>query len=379
MSHTPSAILAVSSTDRYTVGVTGGGPARKDSALLNLYEGIGQPGNQFQISSSGAFIYGYIKRIVVSQVQVDYRIPTIVPSNGVTFGSFGANDAEKPKRLGNNIFPIAWGNSPADIGVSFIELPYGFYTPEELASMLTVLIRQLIPQLLNMTVIYGNAGTGNDPANPNNPTNGIWGYGNSFTFFVDVASQYRFFFPSYAVLKDPPSQGGVGLNDDQLIIVLKTYRLFGITVEVSAERNSQGVKLLQTASPTFLYTPYIDIVSNNLTKFQKVKDSDTTPTGRVALISRVYLSGVGAPVNTVGPLPTPNPSLPFTSPSSSPGCEPFIMTADLNNPKVIRWNKDETVYNMDFTLYDQYGDLIYWTNDNPTEFQMTLLCQEEDD
>jgi hypothetical protein len=366
MSHTPSAILAVSSTDRYTVGVTGG-PSRKDSGLLNLYEGIGQPGNQFQLSSTGAFIYGYIRRIAISQVQVEYRIPTVVPSNGVQFGNAGANDPTKAKRLGNDIFAIAWNTiGPQDPTISYINIPYGFYSPDELAAMIQAQITTLIPDLGSMVVTYSNAGTGDNPADPNNPTQpGNIGYGNSFTFNIGAGSNYRFFFPSYNYLSAPVSAGGAGLDDEQLIIILKTYRLFGITVEVSADNNSSPIPLLQAASPNFLFTPYIDIVSNNLTKFQKVKDSNTTTTGRVALISRIYLSGATYPQPTSG--------------AYTLGSEPFTLTTDLNTPKIIRWNKDETVYNLDFSVYDQYGDLIYWTNDNPTEFQMTLLCMEEDD
>jgi hypothetical protein len=359
MSHTPSAILAVSSTDRYTIGVAGN-PARKDTALLNLYEGIGQPGNQFQLSSSGAFIYGYIKRIIVSQIQIDYRIPTIVPSNGVQIDAQGANDPTKPKRIGNDKLAIGFRNPSGNPIVRFIQLPYGFYTPEELAAMLTALLLDNIPQLTGMLVTYRNAGEGDDPANPDSPTApGLIGYGNSFLFYTDPSGQ-GFFFPNYDLLKNV-----YGLDDEQLILVLKTYTTLGITAEISNSVTDAFYSRIQTASPNFLFTPYIDIVSNNLTKFQKVKDSDTTTSGRVGMIARMYLSGVGAPVNTTA--------------TSSPGCEPFIMTADLNNPKIIRWNKDETVYNLDFSLYDQYGDLIYWTNNNPTEFQMTLLCQEEDE
>jgi len=365
MYHNASAILAVSSLDRYTTGIAGS-PARKDTGLLNLYEGIGQPGNEFQLSSSGAFIYGYIKRIAISQVQLEYRIPTVVPSNRIQFGNVGANDPTKAKRLGNDIFAIAWGTAgPQDPDIAYINIPYGFYSPDELAAMMQVQIRSLIPDLSGMTVTYSNAGTGDNPLDPNQPTQpGNIGYGNAFTFQVDPNSNYRFFFPSYNYLKAPMGAGGGGLNDDQLIIILKTYRLFGITIEVSRDDRAFIIPIIQTASPNFLFTPYIDIVSNNLTKFQKVKDSDTTTTGRVALISRTYLSGATYPQPTSG--------------AYTIGSEPFTLTADLNTPKIIRWNKDETVYNLDFSLYDQYGDLIYWTNDNPTEFQMTLLCQEED-
>jgi len=37
------------------------------------------------------------------------------------------------------------------------------------------------------------------------------------------------------------------------------------------------------------------------------------------------------------------------------------------------------VYNLDFQLFDQYGDQLFWTPNYATEFQMTLTCMEEDD
>ena len=56
------------------------------------------------------------------------------------------------------------------------------------------------------------------------------------------------------------------------------------------------------------------------------------------------------------------------------GSEPFVVTADLNSPKIIRWSPDVAVPNIDFQLRDCYGDLI--PDIFPTEFQMTLLCVE---
>jgi hypothetical protein len=77
----------------------------------------------------------------------------------------------------------------------------------------------------------------------------------------------------------------------------------------------------------------------------------------------VYLSGVGNPQTTTG--------------TSALGSAPFIMTADLNSPKVIRWTPDVTVTQIDIQVKDQYGDLLpgYDKGFN-TEFQMTLLCVE---
>jgi hypothetical protein len=114
-----------------------------------------------------------------------------------------------------------------------------------------------------------------------------------------------------------------------------------------------------------MYTPYIDIYSDTLTNYQRVKDTDTTIKNTKGLIARIYLSGVGNPQTSIG--------------SSALGSAPFIMTADLNSPKVIRWTPDVTVTTIDIQVKDQYGDLLpgYDTGYN-TEFQMTILGVEHE-
>jgi len=81
------------------------------------------------------------------------------------------------------------------------------------------------------------------------------------------------------------------------------------------------------------------------------------------LIARVLLSGVGTARYTTGTMAL--------------GSTPFVMTADLNTPKVIQWTPDIAVPSIDFQLRDCYGELIPGDLERyPTEFQMTLLCVE---
>jgi hypothetical protein len=339
----PSAILAISSLDRYTTGIPNS-LARKNSALINLYTGLGQPGNNFQLSSNGAFIYGYMTRIAISQTQLDYRVPTVVPSNNV-WPQF-ANDRTQPVVIGNDTFPIFVENNPIGQQTQLVSIPYGFYTPTEMAAILTAQLRTK-RGLTTMTVTYTQS-------NPDAPA-GLTGGGNGF-IFTQPEDDGLFSFYTGEELETL-------YNTNQVISILKTYRLLGI--EQNVNRGHPATFFYLTQSPNFLYTPFIDIVSNNLTKFQKVKDSDTSVSGRTALIQRFYLSSVG----------NPQP----TSAVYALGSQPFLVTADMNTRKIIRWNKDETVYNLDFELYDQYGDPLFWTPNYPTEFQMTLLCYEADD
>jgi hypothetical protein len=355
MSYKPSAILAVSSLDRYTAAIPGT-LSRTYRPLFELITNFGQPGNSFELVSNSAFIYGYMTHLIISQIQLDYRVPTIVPSNNIF--RF-ANNPDEPTRIGNDVMPMIVGNIAGGFDLIEINIPYGFYTPEEMAAMLQIQIRAVSPRLSEMTVIYSNSGGGRSTTDPQFPVQpGDTGFGNSFIFStVDTSgTPVTFNFPEIFVLSV-----GFRYNDDQITAVLKLYRLLGITGSMIFQRLTN---YLQTSSPNFLYTPYIDIISNTLTKFQKVKDTDTSIYRRTGLLARIYLSSVGGPQET--------------SATSSLGCQPFITTADLNSPKVIRWSKDEAIYNLDFQLYDQYGDLLYWTQNNATEFQMTLMCLEDD-
>jgi hypothetical protein len=368
-------MLAINSIDRYTVPLIGSNgyllttlPASQDNSLYALYNnsyinaqdfyGIPRQGPQatsasFSLNNAGPLIYGYIRTIVISQLQIDCRIPTVVPSNQV-FPAV-SNLTYLPLRKGNDTLPILW-TEPGITKSALITIPYGFSTPDELAAMLQILIRAQSSYLATFTVTYTNSNT--TPPNTKPPGNG-----NCFVFIAPAGILFRF--PCIEELLIVP--GSFQFTKDQVTVVLKTYRLLGINITNTALNVNgfpQLVNYLTTGSPNFLFTPFVDIISQNLTKFQKIKDTDTASSKRNSIISRVYLSGVGNPQNT--------------SSSYSLGSEPFLMTADLNTPKIIRWSPDETVYNLDFQIIDQYGDLIYWDASHPTEFQMTLLCAEGD-
>ena len=83
------------------------------NSLLASYQNSDPPSNNFTIQSPGALIYGYIDRIIVSQIQLQYNIPTVI---------FGKNDT---------FF----------INQTAVTIPYGFYTPDALADVLEARIQ----------------------------------------------------------------------------------------------------------------------------------------------------------------------------------------------------------------------------------------------
>lgn len=266
------------------------------NSLLAKYQRSEPQCNNFTIQSPGALIYGYINRIIVSQIQLQYNIPTVI---------FGKNDTFY-------------------VNQSAVLIPYGFYTPDILADLLQVRIR-LATNVTDCLVTF-------------DPQDG----------FIFSSVGFTISFTNPALVPD-------AVRDN----VLKTYRLLGITKDNITSSNTQT----SFDYPNFLYTPYIDIYSDVLTNYQDIKDTNSTVAKFKGMVARIYLSGTG--------------NVQLTTPDAALGSAPFIMTADLNNCKVIKWTPDVAVPSIDFQLYDQYSDLIPGAAEGfSTEFQMTLLCIE---
>lgn len=351
----PNAILAISSLDRYNLSQgLGGKPASSSNSLENQYNKTGAPCNNFQIGGFGALIYGYIKKIQISQTQLQYNVPTVVPDG---------ND-----QMLISLVEIAFPNT---INYALLKIPFGYATPEELAALLQIQYNNSSLYALSpITIRYRSES-------------------NDFDFEVLDNQTYKLAFPTLIQIKFYLVFNNI--NPAASTIILKTYRLFGIDITNSVPSNQQ----FSGVNPEFLYTQYVDIFSTALTKYQKVKDNSSSAAGGSCLIARIFLSGEGIPQNTGGeaslasfdgtqPVPITNYAYPL-------GSRPFVVVQDCNTPKVVRWNQDEAVYTLDFQLRDQYGDLLFTQFDGGylvpndsrnsntifyTEFQMTLTCIE---
>lgn len=293
-----------------------GGTAQQpiQNSLIGQYRNLSPYCNNFTITSPGALIYGYIDRIVVSQIQLQYNIPTIC---------LGRNDK------------LAIYSDPGI--TTLLEIPFGFYTPDELAAAVDTLIANT-PSLASLDIdVQYNLLRG-------------------FTFTSQTATD--FYFPS------PEALLSNNVPQETINVILKTYRTFGMNWENSEFPTGSGSDTqISFEYPNFLYTPYIDIYSDVLTNYQNIKDTNTSVSKPKGLIARVLLSGAG--------------NIQITTDANALGSTPFVITVDLNTPKVIQWSRDVAVPSIDFQLRDCYGDLIPGDKERyPTEFQMTLLCIE---
>jgi hypothetical protein len=361
MAHEPNAILAISSTDRFITTVGGRADQPIQNVLLGTYNSplaiyLNQnvSSSDFLLSAPSALINGYIEKIVISQIQLQYNIPTVQPNR-------------------NDLLPITYSLGGGAVEIVLITIPYGFYSPDELAAMLQSRISAEFASFSlpsAWSVAYNQQSFGD--------------YASTGFNFVSPPN-ITFYFPS------PGQLGAAGLTSLQVTNVLKVYKMLGLNL-----LNNEGAGLrddqFSWSSPDFLYTPFIDIYSDALTNYQALKDTDTSVSRRKGLLARIYLSGTGSPQGTsVSYFSDPNVgnlNRFVIQPSDALGSKPFVATYDLNSPKVIKWTPDTAVNSLDFQMRDCYGDFVFdpiqeYGNISGTpadifntEFQMTLLCIE---
>ena len=281
--------LLIDSIDRYN-----------EADLPSWLAGANPPGNDFTIQRGKALLNGYFTRIAISQINLDYAIPTVI-APGATWD-------------GNNSFRIT---NTVTATTSTITIPEGYYSAAQLAAELQGLIRASAAGSVVSTCVI-------DPLTQKILiTNG----GDANVLFALPAAA------------SPLEQ--------------RTYRLLGFN---GAGTGAGAAQILARRVPLLCYTTYVDMRSEALTAFQRVKDADTAFYDKTAIFARIFLTPPGqSTVNLDGPV---------------------TLTVDYNTPKNCKWSPNQAVFNLDFTLYDDQGQLLPWSPDWPTEFHLTLLASE---
>lgn len=144
--------------------------------------------------------------------------------------------------------------------------------------------------------------------------------------------------------------------------------------EMMAWNNSQLRRTFQFGSPnvSLLSTPFVDIVCDQLTQNQGLKDGDSGDISRT-MLCRVFL--------------TPDA---FTGNVANLGSNPILIHRAFPFPKQIKWNANQPIGNLKFQVYDSQGYLLTTnegltgTMENPPNFYdsdmgdwtLTLLVSE---
>lgn len=293
--------LLIDSRDR---GTTADGLLKEDAS-------------DFVLSAKGnaALLYGYFTRVAITQISFDWFIPTI---------QNGYNDKIRVVNTTTGTTATidildASGASP------------GYYNPTELAALLE-------------DALKATAGIGN--ASLTVTFNSLYG---ALEYDTGNGDNIRFITP----LEADPSKGTLYKT------LLKTYRTLGISSGMQTVAVDTNV-----GQPPRPSTSYVDILSERLTKFQRVKDIDTDQdTPRSTQIARLYATPPGQRV--------------LVDSTSSGGSQPFTICVDYNTPKQIKWSPAEALYQIDIQVRDMDGDLLPWDGSLANwEFQLTCVASE---
>jgi len=338
-----SAFFNINSIDRYATALTP--TAQFAKILLPVARQTAIPASNFNMSLQRNLLSGYFHRLTVSEVNLQWNIPTINSQN--------------------YIFSMTANDSSGNISSSNVVLTFDYYTYTELAAHLETEIRSAFssktPNLNALTVQWTTQYSGD-----------------GYTFIFNTENDTVIEFNTGLVNSSGAINGNIGQATRAMY---KFYNMLGITDALI----SFPYNILATipSYPTLIYTSYIDIISNKLSQFMRVKDSETSWSPDTSVITRVYLSntnGISAPLlSQTGTT---------TFDTFAIGSRPFVLNYSPNTVKNIKWDPGQSIIDFDIRVVDEFGDLVPWNAKiiQPTdaeeyttevfEFQLTVLASE---
>ena len=231
----------------------------------------------------------------------DYQFPWVTPNVNVR----------------NNIFFFTGWTGTA-FQLYYVIIPEGWYIPSDLATTLQTALN---------TVQYTNY--------PNNtPVSPVYGVG-TWSVTLDAKTN-SFSISNSAVFWVPsPPINTPAINTLMNFPTINTAGFLDV---------SQLFRTVIGGVPSMAYTTYVDVVSNTLTKFQDTKDT-LTQFNYTDIMTRIYLNDE------------------LNQPNTYFGTRPTTIYRQISNPKWVKWNRDESIGQIDIQYYDDKGQLLYIPND----------------
>ena len=339
-----TAIFGIDSADRYNIDNSTG--LRIDT----------QPEYNFSLYKGQSVLNGFIKRIALTEINMEWNVPNVNTYNNKFAIGLSSTD------ISNGATDVASVNEI----ILRAELDIGFYTPLELAAALET---QLNAILTTASVLVGGA-TADLQVNIDPKTLNV-------ILVADLGTSLGEFFVPYVSVA--PFNKVDTLN-------CTMYEMMGLNSLLTSyslsPSSGAGRYEIYGSYASYLYTRYIDIISENVTKKQEVKDSSTQPPeiGATSLLARLYVGNSGLSesrfdVSGVG--------------CNIVGTRPFQLYKEYNTPKYIYWDSREFINLIDIKVYDDAGRPLYeqpeqltinagagYVAGNTAEFQITLLASE---
>jgi len=228
----------------------------------------------------------------------------------------------------NRIFAFI-GNVSGTLTQYYVILPEDFYLPSELATALQTALN---------TVQYTNY-----------PANTSASYGGT-TWVVSVNAKTNAFTVSNSntsVIWAPSS-----INNAPDIFGLMSFPNRNVTSVADLQNSWIG------SPPSMAYTSYIDVCSSALTRFQQTKDT-LTQFNHTNIICRIYLNDG------------------LNQPNTYFGSRPATIYRQIQDPKWMRWNKDQMISQIDIQYYDDEGNLLYIPSTVNSTYQIFTMKMSE--
>lgn len=288
--------------------------------------------NSIYINKQQTLVNGYFTRIALTEINMEWNTPNVI-ANGEC-----KNNTLLLERSASVSGPIT--------ATYKIELAEGFYTPRELADAIQI--------LLNTDTAFGIA-TWECSYNERD---------GSF-YLADTSSTVRFRVHPQNLDRDDDLCNLMGFSTPSKSF---TFGIFG-------------------SYAPMVYTPYFDIVSNQLTKKQNVRDNSSSTRTGSNLLARIYLNNAGF----VSRKDRTDPAQPQLADCPIVGTRAFSFYKEYSVPKQIYWDTKEFISVIDLQLEDYKGRPLYMPPQavatvgpggdytqcgNSTNYQLTLQITE---
>jgi hypothetical protein len=259
--------------------------------------------SQIYINKQRPLMFGYMTRLALTEMDVVWDVPNINRRNNtITFKLYAYQDQ----------YPLP----VPTMTTSTYVIPPGFYNNDDLADTIETALNADVFSIangLNFSVTVTPTGA----------------------FDIRQTSQYAItnrFKGGFQVIKTPG-------NEYDLL------DLMGLTPVNTIFTNLTG------GVAPMCYTPFVDVVSNLLTKNQNVTDGATTTKVTGSKLARIYFSN--EQIQNVVPTATD------TLNNNLIGTTPFFFRREFNFPKQIQWNSTENIDVIDIQVLDYKGNPVY--------------------
>jgi hypothetical protein len=270
------------------------------------------------INQQRPMMFGYMTRLALTEMSIVWDSPNVSSTNNtLTFAIYSAT----------NVTP---GPVVALAGYIRIVVPAGFYTQTLLATTLTTLLNAntVVTSLgLTFSVTYEEEGKRfiiGQTATYSTAPNGVKGY------FKLVSCSAPLTLTGLPVLSDD------------------------LTYCMGLQPSNTFYSYLYGAYANMIQTPYVDVVSNLLTKNQNVADGTSAKQVTASKLARVYFTNEA--INNEHPDFESGTDL--VGVNNTIGITPFRFRREFVFPKQIQWNNTENVDAIDIQVLDYKGNEI---------------------